>query len=228
MLVTPFGSCRINDIEYSSNVSTLLSFTHCTKEVIQLIQYVKGELELGMFCFRTSIEKKSPLSYDATYKTIFDTTDIFVVEITSMKKYEYNGQYLSHMAVDTRLRDQNYKNTPSHIIEDTRVTLQTDEEIEQDILDIQKMLYPRPMIIVTHVDVCIDGRPLQKRHHLITLLEHVCKKHGIMCINPTHLLSPFEQSDVMEPDLGHYLPIARHIVHRHINLCVSYLMAKRR
>jgi hypothetical protein len=47
-----------------------------------------------------------------------------------------------------------------------------------------------------------------------------------MFINPTKLLSQFEQYDIMEPDLGHFNPITKHIVNNHINLCTSYIFKK--
>ena len=47
-----------------------------------------------------------------------------------------------------------------------------------------------------------------------------------MFINPTNLLTQFEQSDILEPDLGHINPITKHILYNHINLCTSYIFQK--
>ena len=40
---------------------------------------------------------------------------------------------------------------------------QSDEEIENDILEIQKMLYPKKIIIVSHYNVEKDGQYLNSR-----------------------------------------------------------------
>jgi hypothetical protein len=93
-------------------------------------------------------------------------------------------------------------------------------------LEIRRLLSPKPMIVVSHTNVTHRGDKLEKRDHLIKLLEQICKRHGIMFINPTVLMTQFEQRDIIEPDLGHHLPIAKHVVYNHINMCVSYLMKK--
>jgi len=231
MIVTPLGSCRIDEIEHSSLLNRTLSYTHCTKEVIQLMNYLIGKEKLespfNQFCLSRAIENDKPMEMDPVFKNTFDKTNVFVIEISSMKKYEYNGKYLSHLAVDKRMRNRDYLKTPQDIMEKTKVTLQTSDEIESDILEIQKLVYPRPILIVSHYNVTVENHKLQSRDYLITLLGEICKKHNIMFLNPTTLVSQFEQSDIMEPDLGHINPITKHIVHTHINMCVSYLSQKR-
>lgn len=230
MLVTPFGSCRVEHVAHTTQLNEKTSYTHCTKETIQLIKYLKGELKFDaphdMYCLRKSIKNGKPLEYDPKFKELFDKTDVFVVEISSMKKYIHKDKYLTHMAVDKRLSDQDYKKTPQNIIDETEVILQSDQEIEEDILEIQRLLGSKPMIVVSHVNVTHRGDKLGKRDHLIKLLEQICKRRGIMFINPTVLMTQFEQRDIIEPDLGHHLPIAKHVLYNHINMCVSYLTKK--
>ena len=227
MLVTPFGSCRVEEISDSSKLNKLLSYTHCTKEVIQLIKFINGDIKLNepddRYCLGAYVENNKDVTYDHKFKELYDDTDVFVIEICSMKKYKYNDKYLTNLSVDTRLFNQTYKHTPEHIRNNTKIEIQSDEEIENDILEIQKLIYPRPMIIVSHVNVIYRGHKLEKRDYLINLLENICKKHDIMFINPTRLLLQFEQHDLIEPDLGHFYGITKHIVHGHIDTCVKYL-----
>lgn len=42
MTITLFGSCRINHILNHNNLNNILNYTHSTKEVIQLIKFLKG------------------------------------------------------------------------------------------------------------------------------------------------------------------------------------------
>jgi len=187
----------------------------------------KLQYPFNQFCLSRAIENNKPMEMDPVFKITFDKTNVFVIEISSMKKYEYNGKYLSHLAVDKRMRNRDYLKTPQDIMEKTKISLQTSDEIESDILEIQKLVYPRPILIVSHYNVTVENCKLHSRDYLITLLGEICKKHNIMFLNPTTLVSQFEQSDIMEPDLGHINPITKQIVHNHINMCVSYLSQKR-
>tara|TARA_B110000858_G_C17725617_1_gene437523 strand:+ start:577 stop:1188 length:612 start_codon:yes stop_codon:yes gene_type:complete len=186
----------------------------------------KFEYPFNQFCLSRAIENNKPIELDQALNFTFEKTDVFVIEISSMKKYEYGGKYLSHLAVDQRIRNRDYLKTPKDIIEKTKVTLQTDSEIERDILEIQQLVYPRPILIVSHYNVTVENCKLQSRDYLITLLGEICKKYKIMFLNPTTIVSQFEQSDIMEPDLGHINPITKQIVNNHINTCVSYLSQK--
>jgi len=114
----------------------------------------------------------------------------------------HNHFYLHHLCVDKRFADFN-KNTPREILEQHAVEKQSDEEIEKDILEIQKMLYPKK-IIVSHYDSKHKGEPIKSRHSLIQLLDKTCKKHDIPFINPTVVLSHYKQDEVVQGDLGHY------------------------
>jgi hypothetical protein len=44
MSITLFGTCRIDTINNNNNLNNLLNYTHCTKEVIQFINFLKGSL----------------------------------------------------------------------------------------------------------------------------------------------------------------------------------------
>jgi len=59
MNITLFGSCRISNIRGSNNLNKLINYTHSTKEVLQFILFLKGELEIpypyNNSCFRTAI-----------------------------------------------------------------------------------------------------------------------------------------------------------------------------
>jgi hypothetical protein len=230
MIVTPIGSCRIDEIAHSSLLNRKLSYTHCTKEVIQLIRHLKGEETLeypfNKYCLSRAIENDAPIELSPEYKYIFDNTNAFVIEISSMKKYEYKGKYLSHLVVDKRMVNRDYLKTPVDIMNETKIVVQKNEEIENDILEIRRLVHPRPLLIVSHYNVTHNNDKIPQRDYLIKLLGKICKKHKIMFLNPTNLVAQFAQSDIMEPDLGHINPITKHVVHNHINLCVSYLIQK--
>ena len=44
MSITVFGSCRVYYVYNNNNLNHLINFTHSTKEVIQQIKFLMGEL----------------------------------------------------------------------------------------------------------------------------------------------------------------------------------------
>ena len=207
MSFTLFGTCRINNILNHNNLNNLVNYPHSTKEVIQLIKFLKGELNIpapyNRLCFRTGIFDNKSIFYDTSYTKLLIDTDIFIIEISSIKKYIHNNFYLHHICVDKRFSCC-HSNTPLEILDNFTIEKQSDEEIENDILEIQKLLYPKQIIIVSHYNSKQNGEYIDSRNHLIHLLELICKKNTIPFINPTIILSNYTQEQVMKDDLGHY------------------------
>jgi len=207
MSITIFGTCRLKKILNNNNLNNLINYTHSTKEVIQLIKFLKGKLVIfepyNKLCFRTAITKNKFIYYNDTYNKLFVNTNTFIIEICSSKKYTHNNFYLHHLCVDKRFSEYN-KYTPIEILNNFIIEKQSDEEIENDILEIQKMLYPKKIIIVSHYNSKKDGQYINSRNHLINLLDNICKKYNITFINPTIVLSNYSQEQVMSSDLGHY------------------------
>jgi hypothetical protein len=208
MSITLFGTCRLNNISNHNNLNNLINYSHSTKEVIQFINFLKGELNIpnpyNKLCFRTAICDNKFIDYNDIYNKLFIDTDIFIIEICSNKKYIHNDFYLHHLCVDKRFSDHN-KNTPHEILNNFIIENQNDEEVENDILEIQKMLYPKKIIIVSHYNSKQkNGEYINSRNHLINLLDYICKKNDIPFINPTIVLSNYTQEQVITDDLGHY------------------------
>ena len=207
MSITLFGTCRLNGISNHNNLNNLINYSHSTKEVIQFIKFLKGELNIprpyNKFCFRTAICENKFIDYNYNYNKLFVDTDIFIIEICSNKKYIHNNFYLHHLCVDKRFSGYN-KNTPREVLDNYIIETQNDEEIENDILEIQHMLYPKKIIIVSHYNSKHNGKYINSRNNLINLLSTICKKYGIPFINPSDALSNYTQEQVMSNDLGHY------------------------
>jgi hypothetical protein len=218
MSITLFGTCRLNKIKNHNNLNNLATYTHSTKEVIQLIKFLKGILVIpkpyNMLCFRSAICENKYINYNDKLNKLFLNTDIYIIEICTRKKYIHNGYYMHHLPFDKQWHQlDNHKHkcyidrTPKNILNNFKIENQTDEEIENDILEIQKMLYPKKIIIVSHYNSKINTQYIGSRNDLINLLDTICKKHDISFINPTNILSKFNQSEVMKKDLAHYTPL---------------------
>lgn len=207
MSITLFGTCRLNRINNHNNLNNLINYTHSTKEVIQFIKFLKGELIIpspyNQLCFRTAICDNKYIDYSDEFNKMFINTDIFVIEICTSKKYIHNNYYLHHLCVDKRFAHLNV-NTPSEIFRDYIIEKQSDAEIENDILEIKNMLYPKKIVIVSHYNSKQNGEYINSRNNLIELLTNICIKNGIPFINPTIGLSNYSQEIVMSSDLHHY------------------------
>ena len=220
MSITLFGTCRLNNIYNHNNLNNLINYSHSTKEVIQFINFLKGELSIpkpySQLCFRTAIIENKFIDYNDIYNKLFINTDIFVIEICSNKKYIHNNFYLHHICVDKRFSCHN-NNTPDKILNNFIIEKQSDEEIENDILEIQKMLYPKKIIIVSHYNSKQNGEYINSRNHLINLLDCICKKYDIPFINPTFVLGNDSQEQVITNDLGHYTDFGLNEFSNYIN-----------
>lgn len=206
MSATLIGSCRISKAP-SNDLNEKISYCHSTKEAIQFIKFLKNDITIpdpyNIFCFRTAIVNKKNINYTPEYKTLFDKTTVFVIEICSNKKYIHNGFYLHHLSVDNRFAPF-LDHTPEEIKNSFKLEKQSDEEIENDILEIKSILDKKKFVIVSHYNVKKDGEYMPARNHLINLLDNICKKYNIHFINPTEVLSGYTQKEVIHSDLGHY------------------------
>ena len=219
MSITLFGTCRINRINNNNNLNNLLNYTHTTKVVIQLIKFLLGDLKISnpynYLCFRTAICNNNYILYNDIYNNLFLNTHLFIIEICSNKKYVHNNYFLHHLCVDKRFNF--YKRTKKEIIDNTIIEIQTDEEIENDLLEIQQLLHPKKIIIVSHYNSKLNGEYIYSRNKLINLLETICKKYDISFINPTKILNNFTQEEVMSNDLGHYTELGITEISKYIN-----------
>jgi hypothetical protein len=144
---------------------------------------------------------------------------VCIVEICSAKKYVHNNFYLHHLSVDKRFGYTS--GTPSEILEGHTIEKQSDDEIENDILEIRKMLFPKKIVIVSHYNSKQKNEYIKARNDLILLLDRLCQKHDIPFINPTVALSMFTQEEVMTDDLGHYTNLGYIEIAKCINLYVK-------
>ena len=206
-IVTTFGSCRIAGTSNNTQICDVLTYTHTTKEVLQLIRFIKGGVQFvapyNTICFRTAILQGRPIGFNPIYKHLFDNTDVFVIEICSRKKYMHADLCLHDISVDERHPDLN-RGTPQNILEEHTLEQQTDEEIRQDILEIRRSLFPKKMVVVSHYNARLQGEVLSSRDALIRLLKGVCAENAIPFLDPTELLGMFPQDIILTPDLSHY------------------------
>lgn len=221
--ITVFGTCRLGKIENNTNLHNLISFTHSTKETLQLIKCLNDELtippDIARCCFRTPFLKQD-CSTELTleHKKAFQNSEIFLIEICSRKKYMYNSYYLHHICVDRRHRGR-HQHTPDFIKQNHYVAHQSDIEIEEDILLLQKILHPRKIILVSHFNSVSPktNNVLPARDELIQLLRRISVTYNIPLIEPADVLRNYKQTDVLQVDLGHYEKYGLNLISKYLN-----------
>lgn len=225
--VTIFGTCRFGKIDYNTNLNETISYTHTTKEVLQLIHFLKEEITIpppyNTLCFRTAIDKNIGINMNNHYKCKFDNTKVFIIELCSKKKYIHNNYILHHICVDKRMTIFN-NNTPRHILDSYTIETQSDEEIEKDIVEIQKILYPRKVVIVSHYNSKLNDEYIESRNSLVCLLEKICEKYNIPFINPREALGQYSQEQVMSDNLGHYTEFGLCEFGKYVNNYINTLL----
>jgi hypothetical protein len=205
--VTIFGSCRQLPIGSHMKITKIiddLNYPHYTKEILQEIKYLKHKhipTELANCCFRSGLLGDTITDSRYEYlKQEFENTSVFLVEIASRISYEWNNLYMHHIA-----EDSTYKFTHRDDIAKRDLT---DEEIEEDIIQIRNELYPKPFIIISHFSTYNHG----KRFELIQLLERICSNYNIPFINQSDIVRDNENILEDEPVLAHYNEHGKQIV----------------
>jgi len=201
--ITILGSCRQTPIKEYFNTSSILdnlNYPHYSKEILQQIKYLKYKNISNSdtkYCFRNGLLTNCMSEItDEKYKKLneeFNNTTIFLVEIASRITYRWKNLYLHHIAEEDKYCFA-FKN---EILKKDS----TDEEIEDDIVQIRNELYPKKFIIISHFATYESG----KRYELIKLLKNICHKYNILFIDQSDIIKMYDNSILLnEPILAHY------------------------
>lgn len=180
--VTVFGTCRLDSLNnsnsnllynYNDRIKQEISYSYYTKEILEIIKFIKYNTlasEDTIRVFRSPMINKVGI-YAENFKEIFKKTDIFIIEICSKKSYNYNNHYV-HSVLDKFSNDE--------IASQIKVNIQSDEEIENDMIEIISELNNKKIIVVGHLVTYENG----DRYELSKLLKHICLKNNILFIDP--------------------------------------------
>lgn len=214
MKITLLGSCRQDSLyeDYTlTDVHFDLSYPHYTKEILEIINFYKYnniKSEDTVYIFRTPILYNQPYILTEEKQLNFENSDIFILEIASRYCYKFKDRYVHHILHD-------HKHLDGIII-----TKQSDDEIENDIIEIKKLLNKK-IIIIGHIVTYNHG----SRFELSQLLENICEKHKILYINPIKEIKllgyNIDELVVKEDIIAHYNnkghKIIKNIYNKYIN-----------
>ncbi|MBT8573846.1 hypothetical protein G6699_09755 [Polynucleobacter paneuropaeus] len=218
-MVTIFGSCRQDSIYNLYPVTSIrneLTYTHYTKEIIQAIEYCKGLREdlTEIVYFRSSLLSEKKITKKFTED--FNATDLFVIEIASRISYKYKGNYLHHEAVDNS-KFHNYLDDTVQIFD------QTDQEIEEDLIKIRELIFPKKLLVVTH----ISTKNIGKRFELINALKKICRNLAIPILDPSQIMSNYKENIAFVPNdkARHYSAFGHRIIENSYKRIINELVS---
>ena len=172
--ITVFGTCRLDSLtNYNNIIKKEISYSYDTKEILEIIKFIKYNHispEQTITTFRTPMLHKKMI-YSQQFKGVLEETDIFIIEICGRKTYNYNGFYVHNFLANC---------CSNEISQQIKINKQSDNEIENDILEIISELNTKKIIIVGHIGTVEKG----ERYELLLLLEKICLKNNILFINP--------------------------------------------
>ncbi|MGY6269122.1 capsular biosynthesis protein [Achromobacter denitrificans] len=244
MIISTIGSCRVagpmTKLQAQRNFvldnRLLYGFTHNTKETIQAIRYMRGEIPIPESVW-PFISSETPRESNPANALPADARH--VVEISSTKVLELDGKYLqlvrfkealnfcpellkiffdhaSHEALAKRraaLQEApSFAHVPEHVqhaLTHTVLHMQNAQEIMDDLKAIQQLL-GGSFVLVTHCNaINAEGQPIADRAQMVETVKLAASTLGIPVIEPGALLAHFGQSRGM-PDEGrdtaHYTP----------------------
>jgi len=200
MYITILGSCRQDSLHTHFNITNIrdsLTYPHYSKEILQAAQFCKGDLlippESTQYIFRSGILAKQSL-FPALFKDDYEKTDLFVVEIASRLFYKYGDYYTHHIITEPQYGFQDISNVIQGQL--------TDSEIEEDLLQLKRILHPKPMCIVTH----ICTRTYGTRYELVQLLKRLCSTYSIPLFDPVEQVAGYDPDILYQKEavLSHY------------------------
>lgn len=177
------GSCRLKGLSSKSYMHKV-HYPHNTKQVIQYIKFIKGDIEIDeemyRYIFRSCYSDNNFFIDRVKLRKELLLADSVFIELCSRKKYTKKGYYIHHAAADKGDAPSNNLIENKKFNEDYQLEIQSKDEIETDILEIIKLLNGKKVVFVTHIDYGIKIRKV-----LIDEILEICNKHSIPCVNPS-------------------------------------------
>lgn len=226
--VTVLGCCRQHELKNIYNVNDILeciNYCHYSKEVIQLIKYLKYkhiDPEYTRYLFRSYILANYSCVLDGPtydeYKKQFETSDMVVIEIATRQAYKWRQHEVDYYLHEIA-HEEKYGFFDRSNIE---VYQQSDEELEADLIEIKNELVGKKFIIVSHLCTYEKG----KRWELVCLLEKLCAKYSIPFFNQTLMIYKYGKGILIdEPVYAHYNSLGHQLVGQELKKRIDIIIS---
>ncbi len=213
LTVSGIGSCRIftplNLMKRRDHIAVGHEkaewYTHSTHDVLQKLDVMNGTVEVTPAILPLLVHGIEKYHADVARPNFYEGTDVFVVEIASIKIYTAEGWYLQQWCVRDALTDTADNVEAAAIAGRAEMHVQTRDDLVTGMTDIAKKLQ-RPVIFVPHVNVVKDdGSHIPERALIRDAMQTVAERGVAQMFDPTPYV--YEAGyDTAMVDSGHYRP----------------------
>lgn len=239
--VTVFGSCRVYtpcDLLQKKGVvrlnqKNIFGYTHYAKEIYQQFEFITGArpvpARLRAFLNIPTQWEAPPAADISSFQTLFSDTDLFVVEVSSIREVVFKSVFLQINRVQELLASDptvlanwwkpmlrtgvndvdaypldQANPVDAEVVKSLVIREQTVSQLEADIRRMMGFL-EKPIVFVSHFDTDYDRSSIPQRRMIIDTLARVCRRPGVHVFDPTTEVLD-AGLDVAITDLGHYKP----------------------
>ena len=239
--ITVFGSCRVHTpcsllqkrglLQMKQN--NIFGYIHYTKELIQQCELISGAKQapnrlrpyLNIPYYWQSPKNKNIEIFHSDFKE----TDIFIVEISSIRKIIFKAFYLQINRTRELLNinetvEKNWweplvrhgknhineyvfdKATPlqAEIVQNLKAQDMTFGQILEDLKKIKHFL-GKPVVFVSHFNTNYEGVPIPQRQLIVDAMQNIAREEGCRFFDPTQYVLSAGLPEAIQ-DLGHYRP----------------------
>jgi len=239
--VTVFGSCRVytpcsilqKDGKIKLNQKNIFGFTHYSSEILQQFDLISGARQaparLRPYMNINDDWTAPPPADFSRFREMFSETDIFVVEVSSIRQVVFKSTFLQINRVMERLvkneeiqkrwwkpmlisSKNNFAHYPletaspveAELVRQIQIREQTPGQIRRDISSILQRL-DKPVLFVSHFNLQKNNKPVPQRQLIVDALKTIDGQLGVSVFDPTKAVMDhgIEASLI---DLGHYKP----------------------
>ncbi|WP_149535754.1 GT-D fold domain-containing protein [Siccirubricoccus phaeus] len=239
--ITVFGSCRVHtpcSILHQRKAAemhqgNIFGFAHYTSEIFQQFELITGSRpvpsRLRPFLNIPDNWRVPEHNDIADFHDQFATTDLFVVEVSSIRKLLFKSVYLQinrtrELLVSDDKTQKNWwlplvrhgrnimsqynfesaNDVQREVVNNLKVEDQSFEEILSDIKRIRRFLR-KPVLFVSHFNTDYQGKSVPQRRLIIEAMEAAAVEAGCNAFDPTpYVLNAGLENSIQ--DLGHYKP----------------------
>ena len=220
--VAAFGSCRIFTPLARAQSQGLVQtthkgiewYTHSTQEAIQKADIVECRREVPEEILPLLIDTADKYHADAHDRDKFVDTDIIVLELSTLKRIQYDGWQLQQWRV-ARLMDGSATDAPEESIRIARASERTELSADEflSLLEDFRIRMGKPLLIVPHLTCASFSEPvLRPRLKIRRLVEKFRECHDdVAMYDPTPtVVSHGVQIALI--DSGHYEPAFNKVI----------------
>lgn len=205
------GSCRSSELPSSRYKLHNFTYTHSTKEVIQLLLFAYKDIEEQQKILNEKyILTDMSINKFKDIRNLCDNSSTILIEISSIKELSNNNGYYYNQWI---VRD--FK------IEDATINLATVEIIKNDIKIIKELLPSKNLIFQSHINLDFNGMDSLKHIKIIPPIESrsiidkaLITTDGIKKIIPREVFGMYDWTKIVvsETDTCHMTLFAKNIL----------------